>query len=96
MNIIKGFPATSQNSFQLNVTNILKHGSRNFGKQEIVSKKHDGTLFRYTYKDAYERAQRLANSLLFLGIEVGDLFDVSLTRPHLDLIIRLLIYLNIE
>jgi fatty-acyl-CoA synthase len=72
MNIIKGFPATSQNSYQLNVTNILKHGSRNFGKQEIVSKKHDGTLFRYTYKDAYERAQRLANSLLSLGIEVGD------------------------
>ncbi|MFX0182028.1 MAG: long-chain-fatty-acid--CoA ligase [Candidatus Hodarchaeota archaeon] len=72
MNIIKGFPATSQNSYQLNVTNILKHGSRNFGKQEIVSKKHDDTLFRYTYKDAYKRAQRLANSLLSLGIEVGD------------------------
>jgi fatty-acyl-CoA synthase len=55
MNIIKGFPATSQVSYQLNVTNILKHGARSFGKQEIVSRKHIGTIFRYTYGGAYER-----------------------------------------
>ncbi len=71
MNIIKGFPATSQD-YQLNVTNLLKHGARNFGRQEIVSRKHDGSLFRYTYNNAYERVNRLASSLNLLGIEIGD------------------------
>lgn len=72
MDIIKGFPATSQKYSQLNVTNIIKHAARNFGRQEIVSRKQDGTMFRYTYRDAYERVQRLANSLNPLGIRVGD------------------------
>ena len=71
LNTIKGFPATSQ-AYQLNVTNILKHGARNFGRQEIVSRKHDGTFFRYTYKHAYDRVTRLASSLSSLGIEIGD------------------------
>lgn len=72
MKVVKGFPATSQVSYQLNVTNILKHGARNFGKQEIISRKLNGTFFRYTYKDSYERVKRLACSLGSLGIEVGD------------------------
>ncbi|MHA2143425.1 MAG: long-chain-fatty-acid--CoA ligase [Candidatus Thorarchaeota archaeon] len=76
MDIIKGFPATSQNSSQLNITNIIKHAARNFGRQEIVSRKHDGTMFRYTYSDAYERVQRLANSLSSLGVTVGDRIGV--------------------
>ncbi|MHA2380391.1 MAG: long-chain fatty acid--CoA ligase [Candidatus Thorarchaeota archaeon] len=72
MDIIKGFPATSQNSSQLNTINIIKHAARNFGRQEIVSRKQDGTMFRYTYRDAYERVQRLANSLKALGVMAGD------------------------
>ncbi len=76
MKIIKGFPSTSQINYQLNVTNIIKHGARNFGRQEIVSRKHDGTIFRYTYKDAYERCTRLANSLNSIGLGVGDKIGV--------------------
>ncbi len=72
MNIIKGFPATSNNDYQLNVTTIIKHAIRNYGRQEIVSRKHDGTIFRYTYVDAYKRMQRLANALITLGIKPGD------------------------
>ncbi len=82
MKIIKGFPATSQASYQLNVTNILKHGTRSFGKQEIVSRKYDGTLFRYTYKDAYERVKRLASSMNYLGIEVGDKIGILSWNSH--------------
>ncbi len=61
MKVIHGFPSTSQ-SYQLNVTNIIKHGARNFGKQEIISRRHDKTLFRYTYNDAYDRILRLAKA----------------------------------
>lgn len=82
MDIIKGFPATSNKNYQLNVTNLLKHGARNFGRQEIVSRKHDGSLFRYTYKDAYERTQRLADSLKSLGITVGDRVGVLAWNTH--------------
>ncbi|MHA2224343.1 MAG: long-chain-fatty-acid--CoA ligase [Candidatus Hodarchaeales archaeon] len=71
MKVIHGFPSTSQ-SFQLNVTNIIKHGARNFGRQQIVSRNQDGTLFRYTYNDAYSRVKQLATCLGSLGIEVGD------------------------
>ena len=70
--IIKGFPSTSQTASQLNVTNILKHGARNFGRQEIISENPDGSIFRYTYNDAYLRANRLANSLTSLGLGLGD------------------------
>ena len=70
--IIKGFPSTSQSASQLNVTNILKHSARNFGRQKIISKNPDGSNFRYTYKDAYTRANKLANSFDALGLKLGD------------------------
>jgi fatty-acyl-CoA synthase len=82
MDIIKGFPATSQNSSQLNIINIIKHAARNFGRQEIVSRKQDGTMFRYTYKDAYERVQRLASSLTSLGVMVGDRIGVLASNSY--------------
>ncbi|MFW9903237.1 MAG: long-chain-fatty-acid--CoA ligase [Candidatus Thorarchaeota archaeon] len=74
--IVKGFPSTSQVTSQLNVTNILRHGARNFSKQEIISENPDGSIFRYTYKDAYIRANRLAKSLASLGLGLGDRIGV--------------------
>ena len=74
--IVQGFPSTSQNDYQLNVTSILKQASLSFGNQEIVSKKLDGTLFRYTYADAYKRTQKLANAITTIGAEVGDRIGV--------------------
>ncbi|MHA2331561.1 MAG: long-chain-fatty-acid--CoA ligase [Candidatus Hodarchaeales archaeon] len=67
---------SSQPNYQLNVTNIIKHGVRNFSRQEIVSRKNDGTLFRYTYKDSYERMQQLANALESVGVTIGDTVGV--------------------
>ncbi len=74
--IIQGFPSTSQDDYQLNVTNIIKQASLSFGNQEIVSKKLDGTMFRYTYADAYKRTQKLANALTTVGAKVGDRIGV--------------------
>lgn len=71
MKLIKGFPSTSQDDYPLNVTTIVRHSIRNFAGQEVVSKRRDG-LFRYTYKDAYDRMQRLANALEGLGVKPGD------------------------
>ncbi len=71
MEIIKGFPSTSQDDYQLNMINIIKHGARNFGKQQIVTRKA-GSMFRYTYKDSYARIKRLANALYGVGVKIGD------------------------
>jgi fatty-acyl-CoA synthase len=74
--IVNGFPATSQDDYQLNVTNILRQAAGSFGSQEIVSRRHDGSMLRYTYKEAYGRIQKLANALGGLGINVGDRIGV--------------------
>jgi fatty-acyl-CoA synthase len=74
--IVKGFPATTQDDYQLNVTNILRQAAGSFGSQEIVSRRHDGSMLRYTYKEAYGRIQRLANALEGLGINAGDRIGV--------------------
>jgi len=76
MKVIKGFQAELNNNYQLNVVNFMKHAVRNYSRQEIVSRNPDGTLFRYTYLDAYKRMQRFANSLESIGIKVGDRIGV--------------------
>ncbi len=72
MKIIKGFPAEPNGNYQLNVISLIKHAVRNFSRQEIVSRNLDENLFRYSYKDSYERMQRLANSLESIGVKIGD------------------------
>ena len=76
MKILKGFPSTSQNDYQLNVTSIIKNAARNFGFQSLVVMKPDGGTFSYTYTEAYERIKKLANALNKLGIAPGDRIGV--------------------
>ena len=82
--MIKGFPAEPEESiiYQLNVINFIKHAIRNFARQEIISRKLDGTLFRYTYKESYERMQRLANALESIGVKVADRVGVIAWNTH--------------
>jgi len=82
MDIIKGFPATSQDDYQLNVTSIIKHAARSFGRQEIVSRQLDGSLFKYTYIEAHDRMKRLANGLKKIGVQVGDRVGVLAWNTH--------------
>jgi len=83
MKIIKGFPAEYPNAnYQLNVINLMKQGIRNYGKQDIISRKSDGTLFRYNYKDSFERMKRLANGLESIGIKVGERVGVLAWNTH--------------
>ena len=81
MQTIKGFPSTSQDDYPLNVTTVLKHAVRNFGRQEIVSRTRDG-VFRYTYADAFKRIQRLASALEGLGVRPGDRVGVLEWNTH--------------
>ncbi|MFO8112294.1 MAG: long-chain fatty acid--CoA ligase [Desulfosalsimonadaceae bacterium] len=69
---IMGFPSTSQNDYQLNVTNIIRHAARSFGRQEVVSVHIDGSRTRFTYNETYERVRRLGNALSDMGVKPGD------------------------
>lgn len=53
---------------QLSITTIMRHAEMVAGSKEIVSRMNDGTLHRYRYADAFERARQLANALDELGI----------------------------
>lgn len=86
MQIIKGCPSTSMDDYQLNITSMIRHTARNFPEREIVYRTSDG-IFRYTYKEAYNRIMRLANVLQKLGINPGDRVGVLdwNTRRHYEL-----------
>jgi len=82
MKIVKGFPSTSQDDYQLNVTSLIKNASRNFGCESLVTMKADGSIFSYTYSEAYERIKRLANALNKLGIGAADRIGVLDWNTH--------------
>ncbi|MEI6002400.1 fatty-acid--CoA ligase [Paraburkholderia bengalensis] len=56
----------------LTVPSLLAHASRHFGTTEIVSKRVEGDVHRYTYRDCEKRAKQLAQGLIALGVEAGD------------------------
>jgi fatty-acyl-CoA synthase len=54
------------------VSSILQFAARHFPGSLIVSRRVEGDLHRYTYRDCHERARRLANALHGLGVDMGD------------------------
>ena len=56
----------------LTVDKILDHAKAWHGGREIVSRSVEGPIVRTTYAEVYERAKRVSNALLGLGILPGD------------------------
>jgi len=54
------------------ISGIIKHADRYYGKNEIVSRRVEGDIHRYTYRDCHQRARQLANALASLGVRIGD------------------------
>lgn len=82
MQMIKGFPSTSGDDFQLNTITMLKHAALIFPEVEIVDRNFDGTIFRYNYGRAYERVKKLANALEKAGVKPGDRVGVMEWNSH--------------
>ena len=51
---------------------LLRHAERHHGAREIVSRRVEGDLHRYTYRELGARARRLANVLARFGLEPGE------------------------
>jgi len=54
------------------VSGIIEFAARHYGDGEIVSRRVEGDLHRYTWRDAAARSRQLANALDSLGIAMGD------------------------
>src|SRR4051812_29755544 len=58
--------------FPLTLTCILERMGKQFGRSQMVSRQHDGSLHRYAYAEYYQRARRLAKALRKAGLKKGD------------------------
>ncbi|RZI39939.1 long-chain fatty acid--CoA ligase, partial [Herbaspirillum sp. HC18] len=54
------------------ISSIIQHADRYFGENEIVSRRVEGDIHRYTYRDCHRRARQMANALAGLGVKMGD------------------------
>src|SRR5687767_12342075 len=55
------------------ISDLIRHADRHHGDTEIVSKTvEDGSIHRYSYREAHRRARRLAKALAALGVQMND------------------------
>jgi fatty-acyl-CoA synthase len=54
------------------ISSIIEFAARHFGDNEIVSRRVEGDLHRYTYRECEVRARRMAQVLQGLGVRIGD------------------------
>src|SRR5262245_59503536 len=54
------------------LTSFIDRAAEIFGHVEIVSRRADRSIHRYTYKECANRARRLAMALRALGLQPGD------------------------
>ena len=59
-------------NWPLTVDRILTHAKTWHGGREIVTRSVEGAVVRTTYTELHERALKLTNALVALGIEPGD------------------------
>jgi fatty-acyl-CoA synthase len=54
------------------VSSIIGYADRHHGAVEVVSRRVEGDMHRYNYREAHARARRLANALRTLGANPGE------------------------
>lgn len=54
------------------VSSIIQFAARHYGGSEIVSRRVEGDIHRYTYRDCELRARRMAQALEKLDVRIGD------------------------
>ena len=59
-------------SAELLISSLIVHADRHHGATEIVSRRVEGDIHRYTYRDCHRRARQMANVLTGLGVQSGE------------------------
>lgn len=55
-----------------NIPSLLEYAAHHHSTQRIISRRLEGDIHSYSYRDAYRRVCQLANALHTLGVKVGD------------------------
>ncbi|HTR06080.1 MAG TPA: 3-(methylthio)propionyl-CoA ligase [Paraburkholderia sp.] len=56
----------------LTVSSLIAHAARHHGSTQIVSRRIEGDIHRYTYRECEVRARQLAQALIALGVTPGE------------------------
>ena len=64
------------------ISGILEHAIQNNSKTEIVSKRVEGDIHRYSVLDAAKRSKQLANALVNLGVKEGDVLGTMAVNGY--------------
>src|SRR5258705_23348 len=64
------------------VSDLIRHADRHHGDTQIVSRRVEGDIHRYTYRESHARSRRLANALARLGLKPGDRVHASGTTGN--------------
>ena len=59
-------------SMPLAISSLIRHADRHHGDAQVVSRRVEGDIHRYTYRDLHRRARQMANALESLGVQTGD------------------------
>src|SRR5437867_9387325 len=54
------------------ISSLLRHAERHHGDQLVVSRRVEGDIHRYTYRDLAARSRQLAKAMAALGVSFGD------------------------
>ena len=54
------------------ISDMIRFAAEYHPDTEIVSRRVEGDIHRYTYRESHERMQQLANALIRHGIKLGD------------------------
>jgi acyl-CoA synthetase (AMP-forming)/AMP-acid ligase II len=54
------------------ISSIIEFAARHYPNNEIVSRRVEGDMHRYTYRECEQRARRMAKVLEGLGVQMGD------------------------
>ncbi|MBC5786140.1 fatty-acid--CoA ligase [Ramlibacter sp. USB13] len=54
------------------ISSLLTHAERHHGDQQVVSRRVEGDIHRYTYRELAARARKMANAVATLGVKFGD------------------------
>ena len=62
----------SMMSQPLLISSLLTHAERHHGEREVLSRRVEGGMHRYTYRDMAARARRMANALTSHVVRFDD------------------------
>ena len=57
---------------QLLISSLIEHADRHHGDTPIVSRRVEGDIHRYTFRDCHRRARQMASALTGLGVQLAD------------------------